>query len=187
MEKLNTYIESLIFCSSEPVSVAEIRKCLEGVLETPIAEESVRKAVEELRRKYDEDEFSFGIVQAGGGFVFKTKGSYQHIINAHSRQKSKRRLSPSAMETLAIVAYKQPVTKAQLEAIRGVNCDYAVQRLLEKELLEIKGKAETLGRPLLYGTSEKFMAHFGINDLKDLPALKDFESQENKIGEELES
>ena len=86
------------------------------------------------------------------------------------------------METLSIIAYKQPVSKSEMEQIRGVNCDYAVQKLLEKELVEIKGKSEGLGHPLLYGTSERFMDYFGINDLKDLPVPKDFATEENEIG-----
>jgi segregation and condensation protein B len=88
------------------------------------------------------------------------------------------------METLSIIAYKQPVTKSEVEQIRGVSCDYSIQKLLEKELVTIKGKAESLGRPLLYGTSGKFMDYFGINHLKDLPQPKDFLPEENQIGEE---
>ncbi|MFT6871424.1 MAG: segregation and condensation protein B, partial [Roseivirga sp.] len=88
----------------------------------------------------------------------------------------------SALETLSIIAYKQPTTKSELEQIRGVNCDYSVQRLLEKELIEIKGKSENVGRPILYGTSDQFMDYFGINDLKDLPTPKDFATPDNEIG-----
>ena len=99
------------------------------------------------------------------------------------KQKSRRKLSASALETLAIIAYKQPVTRTQLEQIRGVSCDYALHKLLEKELVEIKGKAETLGRPVLYCTTQKFMEYFGINHLRDLPQLKDFAVEENVIGE----
>jgi len=92
------------------------------------------------------------------------------------------------METLAIIAYKQPVTKTDIEQIRGVNCDYAVNKLLEKELIEIKGKADTIGRPMLYGTNTKFMDYFGVNDLKDLPTPKDFvQEEDNTIGKEDES
>jgi segregation and condensation protein B len=100
------------------------------------------------------------------------------------KQKSKRRLSTSALETIAIIAYKQPITKHQIEQIRGVNCDYAIQKLLEKELIEIRGKSDGIGRPVLYGTSNKFMEYFGINNLKDLPSPKDFIKEENVIGEE---
>ena len=112
-----------------------------------------------------------------------TKPAYQSSIGILLKQQSKKRLSATALETLSIVAYKQPVTKTEMEQIRGVNCDYTIQKLLEKELVEIKGKAETIGRPLLYGTTEKFMEYFGINSLKDLPTLKDISEEENTIGE----
>jgi segregation and condensation protein B len=99
------------------------------------------------------------------------------------KQQSKKRLSTSAMETLSIIAYKQPISKTDVENIRGVNCDYAVQKLLDKGLIEILGKAETIGRPILYGTSPKFMEYFGINDINELPTPKDFTSEVNTIGE----
>jgi segregation and condensation protein B len=102
------------------------------------------------------------------------------------KQQSKRRLSNSALETLSIIAYKQPVTKSEIERIRGVNCDYSIQKLLEKELIEIRGKSEAVGRPIIYGTSPNFMEYFGINDMKDLPTPKDFAPEENAIGEESE-
>jgi segregation and condensation protein B len=92
-------------------------------------------------------------------------------------------LSQSGLETLAIIAYRQPITKLEVEQIRGVNCDYSIQRLLEKDLIKIIGKAESIGKPLLYATSEQFMNHFGINSVKDLPQLKDIINEENTIGE----
>src|SRR5690606_16238377 len=102
------------------------------------------------------------------------------------KHQSQKRLSTAQMETLSIIAYKQPVTKTELEQIRGVNCDYSIQKLLEKGLIMIKGKADSLGRPLLYGTSEKFMNYIGINGIKGLPQLKVFLPDENPIGEEKE-
>nr|HAD51544.1 SMC-Scp complex subunit ScpB [Algoriphagus sp.] len=96
------------------------------------------------------------------------------------------RLSTAQMETLSIIAYKQPVTKGEIEQIRGVNCDYSVQKLLEKELVEIKGKSDQIGRPLIYGTSPKFMEYFGINSIQELPQPKDFSQPDNQIGEERE-
>ena len=101
----------------------------------------------------------------------------------HLRQATKKRLSQAAMETMAIVAYKQPVSKSELEEIRGVSCDYAIQKLLEKELVIISGRSEGPGRPLLYGTSDKFMDYMGINSLNDLPKPKDFKEAENSIGD----
>lgn len=149
-----------------------------------VPEEDVEGVVERLQEKYAAEEFSFYPVQLAGGYQFMTKPEYQASIGIYLRQQSKKQLSASAMETLAIIAYKQPITKSELEQIRGVSCDYAVQKLLEKELIEIKGKSEGIGRPLLYGTSQKFEEHFGINSLKDLPTPKDFSADENKIGEE---
>ena len=122
-------------------------------------------------------------MESGGGFQFLTKPAYQASIGILLKQQSKKRLSKSALETLSIIAYKQPVTKAEMEQIRGVSCDYTVQKLLEKELVEIRGKSEGVGRPILYGTSPKFMDYFGINDLKELPTPKDFAVPENEIGD----
>jgi segregation and condensation protein B len=146
--------------------------------------EDISKAIEQLKEKYIFDDFSIEISKVGGGYLFYSKPAYQASIGIMLKQQSKRRLSNSALETLSIIAYKQPVTKSEIEKIRGVNCDYTVQRLLEKELIEIRGKSDTVGRPIIYGTSKNFMEYFGINDLKDLPTPKDFATEENKIGEE---
>jgi segregation and condensation protein B len=152
------------------------------MFEADVPEKDIEKAIEQLVEKYSNDNFSFEVVKSGGGYQFLTKPSYQTSIGILLKQQSKKRLSTSALETLSIIAYKQPTTKSELEQIRGVNCDYSVQRLLEKELIEIKGKSENVGRPILYGTSDQFMDYFGINDLKDLPTPKDFATPDNEIG-----
>lgn len=154
------------------------------MFEADVPIDDITKGLEILEKKYDADDYSFGLAQSGGGFQFLTKPAYQASISILLKQQSKKRLSNSAMETLAIIAYKQPVTKTDIEQIRGVNCDYAVNKLLEKELIEIKGKADTIGRPMLYGTNDKFMDYFGINSLKDLPTPKDFVQDDNAIGKE---
>ena len=100
------------------------------------------------------------------------------------KQQSKKRLSISALETLSIIAYKQPVIKSDIEKIRGVNCDYTIQKLLDKELIKIEGKSDKVGRPLIYITSEKFIDYFGINNLDQLRTIKDFQKEENSIGDE---
>lgn len=146
--------------------------------------EDIETAVESLVNKYQSDIYSFQIEQIAGGFQFLTKPAYQASISILLKRQSKRRLSASALETLSIIAYKQPITKGNIEAIRGVNCDYAVRKLLDKGLIMIKGKSEDIGRPLLYGTADKFMEYFGINNLKDLPTPKDFSQEPNQIGEE---
>ena len=151
---------------------------------TDIAVNLLEKALAELQEKYRSEEYSFSLEHLGAGYQFLTKPAYQASISILLKHQSQKRLSTAQMETLSIIAYKQPVTKTELEQIRGVNCDYSIQKLLEKGLIMIKGKSDSLGRPLLYGTSEKFMNYFGINDLKDLPQPKDFLPDENQIGEE---
>jgi segregation and condensation protein B len=177
------HIESLIFCSSDPIQVDEIQQCLQEMFGAALTEEDLLEKIDFLKQKYDADEYSFSIVNIAGGFQFLTKPAYQASISILLKQKSKKRLSTSAMETLAIIAYKQPIIKSEVEKIRGVNCDYTIQKLLEKELVEIRGKADSIGKPLLYGTSEKFMEYFGINTLDELPEPKDFVQKENEIGE----
>ena len=154
------------------------------MFEADVPEKDIIDGIDGLQKKYVAEEFSFSIEKSSGGYQFLTKPAYQTSIGILLKQQSKKRLSNSALETLSIIAYKQPVTKSEIEQIRGVNCDYTAQKLLEKELIEIKGKAETIGRPIIYGTSDKFMEYFGINNLEDLPTPKDFSHEENKIGEE---
>jgi segregation and condensation protein B len=156
------------------------------MFEADVPEDDIQGAIDKLSEKYKSEEYSFELNHIAGGYQFLTKPAYQASIGILLKQQSKRRLSTSALETLSIIAYKQPVTKGDLEAIRGVNCDYSVQKLLEKGLVEIKGKSEAIGRPVLYGTSEKFMEYFGINNLNELPTPKDFAPADNIIGEEQE-
>ena len=158
------------------------------MFEADVPEKDISEALDRIDEKYKADEYSFSLNHTGGGYQFLTKPAYQASIGILLKQRSKRRLSTSALETLSIVAYKQPVTKNDVENIRGVNCDYAVQKLLEKGLVEIKGKSDAIGRPLLYGTSDQFMEYFGINDLNELPTPKDFAQadDDNKIGGEKE-
>lgn len=152
--------------------------------EVPLAD--IETAIISLKEKYATDAFSFEPTQSGGGYQFLTKPAYQTSIGILLKQQSKKRLSNSALETLAIVAYKQPVTKVEVEQIRGVSCDYSIQKLLEKELIEIKGKSEAVGRPIIYGTSQNFIDYFGINSISELPTIKDFIQKENEIGDQAE-
>lgn len=155
------------------------------MFEADVPEKHITEAIDKIDQKYQAEEFSFSLNYSGGGYQFLTKPAYQASIGIMLKQRSKRRLSTSALETLSIIAYKQPVTKGDVENIRGVNCDYAVQKLLEKGLVEIKGKSEAIGRPLLYGTSDQFMEYFGINSLNELPTPKDFaQADDNTIGDE---
>ncbi|NJL74673.1 MAG: SMC-Scp complex subunit ScpB [Saprospiraceae bacterium] len=179
---LRQHIESLIFASSQPIPLVEIRRCVETVLNVLLPEIQILEEIQSLQARYLSSEYAFEIVEINGGFQFLTKGAYHETIGTYLRQTIKKKLSQAALETLAIIAYKQPISKTELEVIRGVNCDYAIQKLLEKELVYITGRSEAAGRPLLYGTSEKFMDYFGISSLKDLPKLKDLKQPENEIG-----
>ena len=186
MDFLHRHIEALIFCAPEPLPVSEISKCLNEMFGAEVPLDHLESAIYDLRKKYNQEDFSFALEHLGGGYQFLTKPAYQTSISILLRQQSQKRLSAAQLETLAIIAYKQPITKGEVEQIRGVNSDYSVQKLLEKELIEIKGKSEGVGRPLIYGTSEKFMEYFGINSIQDLPQPKDFSQPENQIGEERE-
>lgn len=183
MDNLVPYLESLVFAANQPVTRKEMRYTLENCFDTKIKPEDIDGALESLMAKYQDDQFAMEVIEIAGGFQFLTKPAYHHVIGSYLRQITRKRLSRVVLETLAIVAYKQPVAKSELEKIRGVNCDYAIQKLLDKELVEISGRGEGPGRPLLYVTSEKFMDYFGLRDIGDLPKLKEFETTENTLGQ----
>jgi segregation and condensation protein B len=187
LDFLQNHIEALIFCSPSPIKLGDIKACLSEMFGADIPEEDILGALQRLEEKFQAEEFAFQVNKAAGGYQFLTKPAYQASISIMLKQQSKKRLSTSAMETLSIIAYKQPISKTEIENIRGVNCDYAVQKLLDKGLIEITGKAETIGRPMLYGTTQKFMEYFGINDLQELPTPKDFTNEVNTIGDSSES
>ncbi len=192
MEHLSQHVESLIFSSEQPISPAEIKSVLDSAhtkekgkknAKGKIKVKAIIKVVEELKERYTAEEYSFEIVEIDGGYQFLSKPAYFDSVAAYLKYTTKKRLSKAALETLSIIAYKQPVTKIEAEKIRGVSCDYSIQKLLEKELIEIAGRSDGPGRALLYGTSGKFMDYFGLKDLNDLPKLKDFTTTENTIGE----
>lgn len=187
MDFLLNHIEALIFCSPSPIKLTDIKACLSEMFNADVPEEDIMGAIQRLEEKYLAEEFSFQLYKSAGGYQFLTKPAYQASISILLKQQSKKRLSTSAMETLSIIAYKQPISKTEIENIRGVNCDYAVQKLMDKSLIEITGKAETIGRPMLYGTTSKFMEYFGISELIELPTPKDFSTEVNTIGENSES
>jgi len=180
---MKQHIEALVFAAPQAIPTADIKLVLEEALQTEVPEADILEAIGEIREQFSKDDFAFELVEIAGGWQFLTKGAYHNTVAIHLKQTTKKRLSQAAMETLALIAYKQPVTRSELEEIRGVNCDYALQKLLEKELVTIAGRSEGPGRPLLYATSEKFMDYLGINSLSDLPKPKDFKEVENSVGE----
>ena len=183
MEFLRQHIEALLFASPQPLAAADIKSVLDEALQTDVTPDAVQAALAQTRSHLQQQTSAFELVEIAGGYQLMTKGAYHHTVAVHLKQTTKKRLSQAALETLALVAYKQPVTKSELEEVRGVNCDYALQKLLEKELVSIAGRSEGPGRPLLYTTSEKFMDYLGIKSLADLPKPKDFKEVENAVGD----
>lgn len=186
------HIEALIFASDKPLSIIDLVELLNnamGFIEDRATNEEVEAAVIAICEKYGSELYAFGLVESGGGWQFLTKKEYHKTIAQLNGDKFLKKLSVASIETLSIIAYKQPVTKSEIELIRGVNCDYAVQKLLEKELVVISGRKEdAVGKPLIYSTSKNFMDYFGINSSDDLPKIKEILNQEiieaTKIKEE---
>jgi segregation and condensation protein B len=185
-------IEALIFSSDEPLTNTEIIKAIKGIdgEDSEISSDDIISAVDSLNQEYETSGRAVKIVKIAGGYLFATREEYAKYIGYLSSEKTKRRLSQAALETLAIIAYKQPITKPELESIRGVNSDYILATLLDKKLITISGRAETIGRPLLYTTTDEFLKYFGLNSLSDLPKPReieeimqdeDFIEQKNKI------
>lgn len=171
------HIEALIFASDKPLTTLELTELVNnafGFMEDKITLDQVESSVEGITEKYASEFYPFEMRQSGGGWQFLTKKDYHKTIAQINGDKFLKRLSAAALETLSIIAYKQPVTKGEIEAIRGVSSDYAVQKLLEKELIIITGRNEKLpGHPLVYATSKNFMDYFGINSADDLPKIKE--------------
>ncbi len=183
LDSITAHIEALIFASETPLTLQEITQCITALTGEEYERDFLEDKLAALQQKYLQNSFPFHIVKIANGYQFLTKEAYNETVSILLRQRKKKKLSKAALETLSIIAYKQPVTKAHIEHIRGVNCDYAVRKLLEKELVKIKGRSEEVGRPLLYATSDKFMEHFGLNSIRELPKLREFKIEENQIGD----
>lgn len=173
----SSIIEALIFSSDDPIPASEIVKAIKGIdgEDIEISASDVEKSVDNLNAKYKENKNAFKIIRIANGYLFATSEEYAKYVGYLSSEKTKRRLSPAALETLSIIAYKQPITKPEVETIRGVNSDHIINSLLEKNLISIKGRAETIGRPLLYATTDEFLKYFGLNSLSDLPKPREIE------------
>ena len=159
--------EAVLFASDEPLTVNR----LADIVGTNVKQ--LRKLIENLNEKYEANNSSFRIEQIAGGYQMLTLSCYNHWLKRLLRARSESRLSPAALETLAIVAYKQPAIRADVEAIRGVAVGEVLRSLMQKGLVKIVGRAEVLGRPMLYGTTKKFLQTFGLNTLKDLPKIEE--------------
>ena len=171
------HIEALIFASDKPLTSMEITELINnafGFMEEKLTLEQIQTSIDGIREKYDSEFYPFEVRESGGGWQFLTKKDFHKTVAQLNGEKFLKRLSSAALETLAIIAYKQPITKGEIEAIRGVSSDYSIQKLLEKELIVITGRNEEMpGKPLVYSTSKTFMDYFGINSPADLPRLKE--------------
>jgi len=171
------HIEALIFASDKALSSEEINELVNnalGFIENRASLDQVESAIQGIKEKYDTEFYAFELKQSGGGWQFLTKPEYHKTVALLNGDKFLKRLSAASLETLAIIAYKQPITKSEIESIRGVNCDYAVQKLLEKDLVIISGRNEdAVGKPLIYATSKSFMDYFGINNASELPKISE--------------
>ena len=163
-------VESLILASPDPLPGKKIAEMLEGFNSSQVA-----KAVAEINNRYVEAGCSFRIRELAGGYQFFILPVFTGFVQEMFSRTRKLRLTRAALETLAIVAYKQPVTKTEVEMIRGVASDGVLHNLLEKKMLTIKGRAETVGKPLQYGTTDDFLKFFGLNKIADLPKMSEIE------------
>ncbi len=183
VEDVQKNIEAIIFAAEQPVNVDELVVYLNKTAEVNFTTEEIDGILFVIKEKYNNNLFPFELAVVGGGYQFLTKPEYHTAVSLFLNRNTVKRLTTAALESLAIIAYKQPVTKHVIETIRGVNADYTVQKLVEKELIEIAGRSEEPGKPLLYRTTQQFLDYFGINSLDELPKLKEFEELQNQIGE----
>ena len=171
------HIEALVFASDKPLTSMEITELINnafGFMEEKLTLEQIQTALDGIIEKYASEFYPFEVRESGGGWQFLTKKDYHKTVAQLNGDKFLKRLSSAALETLSIIAYKQPITKGEIESIRGVSSDYSIQKLLEKELIVISGRNENMvGKPLIYTTSKTFMDYFGINSADDLPKLKE--------------
>lgn len=163
-------IEALLFASKEPLAAQKIKDVMQHY--QPLSIHEIRREVEELQREYEQEERAFQIEEIANGYLLRSNPSYHPYLQLLFKAKRTEKLSHASLETLAIIAYKQPITKAQIEMIRGVDCSGVLHVLQEKGLVEMSGKLEAPGRPSLFVTTTEFLKYFGINDLSCLPQVE---------------
>lgn len=167
-QELKSIIEALLFVSEKPLSLDKIKEVLEDG-----DKKDLKNVVNELIEDYQKRDSGLQITEIAGGYQICTRAGYSPWIKKMNISKFKIRLSPAALETLAIIAYKQPVIRAEIESIRGVDAGGVLKTLLEKKLIKILGRRQTVGKPIVYGTTIEFMQHFGLKNLSDLPVLSE--------------
>jgi segregation and condensation protein B len=170
LEEIKFAIEALLFASERPLHAEEIAEALDGAAGAG----EVRDLLGALKGEYEAERRGFRLMELAGGYQLVTDERFAEILKRFYQSREKKRLSQASLETLSVIAYRQPVTRADIEFIRGVGVDGALKTLLEKGLVRVAGRKEVPGRPMLYGTTPEFLEHFGLNSLKDLPALKEY-------------
>ena len=169
-DEVKRIVEALLFAVQEPISVRKISEIIEGT-----EAKEIREVIQQLREEYDTHDRVFQIEEIANGFQLLSRPEYHEWISKIRKKSGESKLSQQALETLSIIAYKQPIIRAEIEAIRGVQSGQMIRTLVEKGLVKITGRDEVLGRPLLYGTTTKFLDHFGLKSNKDLPKVEDLE------------
>ncbi|HRD02936.1 MAG TPA: SMC-Scp complex subunit ScpB [Candidatus Saccharicenans sp.] len=163
-DQLKAILEVFIFLSQEPLTINKMKEVLGEV-----PEEELQASLAALLADFNQENHGIQIVQSGGGYLFTTKPEHDQWVRRWLQIEKKTRLSTAALETLSIIAYHQPITQAEVSAIRGVDSTYSIKNLLQKKLIKIVGRKKAPGNPLVYRTSEKFLEYFGLNSLDDLP------------------
>jgi segregation and condensation protein B len=166
--ELRAGIEAILFVATEPVKTSDLAEALEE------NEEAVVAQLEEIKKALDENVGGFALEQTAGGWRFATRAEHDSVLKKYFAKKGENRLSLAALETLAITAYRQPVTAPEISDIRGVNSTAVIRTLLERRMIRVAGRKNVVGAPFLYRTTKDFLVHFGLNDIRDLPQLEEF-------------
>lgn len=175
LEALDFAVEALVFASDVPLRASDVARVVGDTTGADVSPDAVAASVERLNGEYAGTDRAFRILAYGGGYQMATVEEAAPLVRALFAREDERRLSRSLLETLAVVAYRQPVTKPEVDHVRGVGSDYAVRSLLEKDFVTVVGRSETVGRPLLYGTTERFLDQFGLGTLDELPRPREID------------
>ena len=178
--KIKSTIESLIFVSGDPLTIKDLSNALE------ISNKTIKNILEEMISEYEDEKRGIKLISINGEYQLVTKAENSSYIQKLLKKNKRQSLSQASLESLAIIAYKQPITRVDIDEIRGVKSESAMQRLLEKDLIKEVGRLEVPGRPILYGTTDEFLRQFGLKELKDLPSLDLYEDKSNEIVENME-
>ena len=177
-DNIKSAVEALIFASEKPLTLEQARACLDNLDAV-----SVRKVIEDLRSEYEQANRGIRIIEVAGGFQMITATAFAPFLKKLFKERHVERLSKPALETLAIIAYKQPLTKLEIESLRNVNVDGVMKSLMDKNLLRICGRKKAPGRPFVFGTTKQFLEYFGLKSLEDLPKMEDFSNMAAKVEE----